>query len=272
MDVGGKTDGLSREEIAQGAGDGARSTGSGQGAPALPRIIPNKNRRLQVAPTRRRLFDKGARKVFLEWFAGTGNLSLSARKAGFHYRTVLRHRAEDDVFREEFDLALSQSEARIEAWLTEAKDKGLDASEPSGFDPGGVDLEALGLDGSGPGDGEAEEDGHAPAHLTPEMAMQWLKANRQRAAHAAAVAAGDGSGRGLKVGRAPARASNEEVFEALLRSLHSLGVRMEADEARRLAREEMEGPHRSDGGGAGLGEIPASAGTTSEGRNGEDAR
>ena len=232
----GEGRGVSREEIAAGVlrcaqeGPGAGpSTGSGQGAPALPRIIPNKNRRLQVAPTGRRLFDKGARRVFLEWFAGTGNLSLSARKAGFHYRTVLRHRVEDEMFRGEFDLALEQGQVRVEAWLTEAKDKGLDASEPCGFDPAGVDLDGVALEGG-------EADGHAPAHLSAEMAMQWLKAGRQRSAHAAA-AAGEGSARGFKAGRAPARASNDEVFEALLKGLGALGVRMEAEEARMLSHE-----------------------------------
>jgi hypothetical protein len=164
---------------------------------------------VQVAPTTRRLFDKGARRVFLEWFAGTGNLSLSARKAGFHYRTVLRHRAEDDVFRGEFDLALEQSEVRVQAWLAEAKDAGLDAGEASGFDPSGPD----------------EMDGHAPANLTAEMAMQWLRANGQRRAHAAALAGGGpsaGSGRGLKRGRAPSAASNEEVLEALLKGMRAM--------------------------------------------------
>ena len=201
--------GLSREEIAAEAGDGGRSAGSGPGAPGLPRIVRNKGRLVQVAPTTRKLFDKGARRGFLEWFAGTGNLSLSARKARFHYRTVLRHRAEDDVFRGEFDLALEQSEVRVQAWLAEAKDAGLDISEASGFDPSGPE----------------ELDGHAPANLTPEMAMQWLRANGQRKAHAAA-AAGGGGGAGLKRGRTPSAASNEEVLEALLKGMRALSHRV----------------------------------------------
>src|SRR3954454_14877458 len=130
-----KDEGVSRGEIAAEASAGGRVVAGEE----VPRIIPNKHRALQVAPTSRRLFDKAARKVFLEWFAGTGNLSLSARKAGFHYRTVLRHRAEDEVFRGEFDLALEQSEVRVQAWLAEAKDAGLDAGEASGFDPSGPD-------------------------------------------------------------------------------------------------------------------------------------
>lgn len=291
--MGEETGGLSREEIAAGAGAGARS-------PALPRIIRNKKRRVQVAPTSRRLFDMAARLVFLEWFAGTGNLSLSARKAGFHYRTVLRHRADDVVFRGEFDLAHEQSEVRIEAWLTEAKDAGLAVSEPSGFDPAGVALEGVepgegmgaaeGAAEAGPGAAEAslgaaEADGHAPAHLTTEQAMQWLRASRQRKAHAAAVAGGGAlGGRGFKAGRAPAAASNEEVFAALLKGMRALGVRLEAEEARRLAREAIAGPEGAetegaeapgsgdagggelaDGGGAGLLEILAFAGMTGEG-------
>jgi hypothetical protein len=219
----GVGEGVSREDIAAEAGDGGRSAGAEPGAPALPRIVRNKGRLVQVAPTTRKLFDKGARRVFLEWFAGTGNLSLSARKAGFHYRTVLRHRAEDDLFRGEFDLALEQSEVRVQAWLAEAKDAGLDLSEASGFDPSGPD----------------EMDGHAPANLTPEMAMQWLRANGQRKAHAAAAAAGGGGGAGLKRGRAPSAASNEEVLAALLKGMRamqshrsgtSMGARKEASD------------------------------------------
>ena len=62
------------------------------------RIVPNKNRRRQVAPTRRRLFDAEAQEAFLEEFAATCNCSLSARRTGFHYRTVIRHWREDPGF------------------------------------------------------------------------------------------------------------------------------------------------------------------------------
>src|SRR4051812_38725208 len=178
-------EGVSREEIAAEASAGGRVV-AGEG---VPRMIPNKNRALQVAPTSRKLFDTAGRRVFLEWFAGTGNLSLSARKAGFHYRTVLRHRAEDPVFREEFDLALDQSEVRVRAWLTEAKDKGEEADEGTGFDP------------SGP----AELEAHGPANLTVDQALQVMRNNNQRRAAAAEAAAGRRRGAVCQI------ATNEEV-------------------------------------------------------------
>jgi hypothetical protein len=155
------------------------------------------------------LFDKAARKVFLEWFAGTGNLSLSARKAGFHYRTVLRHRAEDAKFREEFDLALEQSEVRVRAWLCEAKDKGEEAGEGTGFDPAGPD----------------ELEAHGPANLTVDQALQVLRNNNQRRAAAAEAAAGRRRGAAYRI------ATNEEVEAALIKRLAAFGRRERARRA-----------------------------------------
>jgi hypothetical protein len=196
----------SRAEIAAEASAGGRVV-AGEG---VPRMVPNKNREVQVAPTGRRLFDKAAQRVFLEWFAGTGNLSLSARKAGFHYRTVLRHRATDPVFREEFDLALEQSEVRVRAWLTEAKDRGEAAGEGTGFDPAGPD----------------ELDTHAPANLTVDQALQVLRNNNQRRAAAAEAAAGRRRGAAYRV------ATNEEIEAALAKRLAAFGRR---ERARRQA-------------------------------------
>lgn len=84
-----------------------RKDGTRRGTPPL-RIIPNKNRRLQVAPTRRRLFDAAAQAEFLEWFAATCNCALSARKVGFHYRTVIRHWREDPGFGARCEAALAR--------------------------------------------------------------------------------------------------------------------------------------------------------------------
>jgi hypothetical protein len=193
----------SREEIAAEACAGGRVVAGA----AVPRMIPNKHRTVQVAPTSRKLFDKAGRKVFLEWFAGTGNLSLSARKAGFHYRTVLRHRAKDAKFREEFDLALDQSEVRVRAWLMEAKEKGEEADdEGTGFDP------------SGP----AELDTHAPANLNVDQALDVLRNNNQRRAAAAEAAAGRRRGAAYRI------ATNEEVEAALVKRLAAFSRREEA--------------------------------------------
>src|SRR3569623_1256795 len=47
------------------------------------RVTPNKNRLDQVRRTgKRKLFDRARKEVFLEWFAGTCNVVLSAEKAG----------------------------------------------------------------------------------------------------------------------------------------------------------------------------------------------
>ena len=70
------------------------------------RIIPNKGRRLEVAPTRRKLFTEAMKKEFLDHFAATCNASLSARRVGIHYRTAFRHRREDPVFAAGWDEAL----------------------------------------------------------------------------------------------------------------------------------------------------------------------
>ena len=40
-----------------------------------------------------------------------------------HYRTVLRHRATDPVFREAYDLADAQTVPRLRAWLAEAREE-----------------------------------------------------------------------------------------------------------------------------------------------------
>ena len=68
--------------------------------------MQNKRVALQVAPTSRRLFEGEVKAVFLEWFAATANISLSARKAGVHYRTVLRHRMDDPVFAADMERSL----------------------------------------------------------------------------------------------------------------------------------------------------------------------
>lgn len=159
-----------------------------------PRIVRSKNRSAQVAPTSRKLFDAARRKEFLEWFSGTANLSLSAREAGIDYRTVLRHRATDAGFREDFEVALAQGKVRVRAWLVEAKDDGRTEYDPAA---------------------------HAPANLTAETALQLLRDDTQRAIAAARAAAGGGRG-----GRSPGVASNDEVRAALVKRLRAFGLRV----------------------------------------------
>jgi hypothetical protein len=71
----------------------------------------------------RKLFDKKARKAFLEWFAATGNVLWSAEKVGFSDKTVWKHRMNDPPFAEAFDRAFEQSAMRNKARMLERKKK-----------------------------------------------------------------------------------------------------------------------------------------------------
>lgn len=175
-----------------GSGAPRRSPGSGRvevgvgagGEPAL--VAPNKGRRLQARRVgRRKLFDAAAKKVFLGWFAGTGNLSWAAKKAGVHYRTVLRHRMEDAEFGERYNLAEAQSVPRLRAWLAQAREE-AEADLEGEADDGGADDAASdapaceteegeaperpftarrgAADGSGPDDAGNEAAPRGPAH------------------------------------------------------------------------------------------------------------
>ena len=86
------------------------------------RVQANKHRKVQVARTGgRKLFGKAARRVFLEWFAATCNIKWSAEMAGFNYKTVLRHRMNDSLFAADFDRAMAQGYARLEAKRLETR-------------------------------------------------------------------------------------------------------------------------------------------------------
>jgi hypothetical protein len=199
----GEALGSSGGAVGPSAGSGG-TAGLGRSPPPLPRIIRNKHRSAQVAPAPgRKLFDRGRRKVFLEWFAGTANLSLSARQAGVHYRTVLRHRATHKGFRADFEEALETGKVRVRAWLVQARDDGRTEYDP---------------------------DAHAPANLTTGEALQLLRDDAQREA-AVARASGSGGGGRASAGRMPTVASNDEVRSALIRALEAHGLRVRARQA-----------------------------------------
>lgn len=61
------------------------------------------------------MFDRARKDVFLEWFAATCNAVLSAEKAGVAYQTPFKHRMKDPEFEAEWDAALAQGYARLEA-------------------------------------------------------------------------------------------------------------------------------------------------------------
>ncbi|MEA3008586.1 MAG: hypothetical protein QOJ91_278 [Sphingomonadales bacterium] len=199
--------------------EGRMSEEKGEADGALPRITANKGRVLQqAAPSGRKLFDAARKARFLEFFTGSANLSWAAREAGVNYRTVLRHRAEDPVFAEAYDLAEAQSVPRLRAWLAEAAEAEEERKRLADA--------ALGQRGEEEGSDEEEPGGDtAPARLSVEQAMQFLRDHEQsqaRRERAARMGPGRGNGRPVSV------ASNEEVKEALFKALRAHGIRVRA--------------------------------------------
>jgi hypothetical protein len=182
-----------------------------------PRLVRNKRRAIQVAPTRRKLFKGKVKKCFLEWFAATANISLSARKAGIHYRTVLRHRMEDPVFAADMERALEVGIVRVRAWA-------LELGEEAGteFDAAAVDMK--------------------PVNLTPDMALQLLREHERRQA-----AALKGTAFGPRPGRAPTVATSAEVQAALVKALRAYGDRLRAGDAPSALPEEESSPSTGSG-------------------------
>ncbi|HZG07585.1 MAG TPA: hypothetical protein VEZ70_01235 [Allosphingosinicella sp.] len=213
----------------------------------VPRVVPNKNRAAQYAPAAgRKTFGGEAREVFLDWFSGTANLSWAARKAGFHYRTVLRHRADDEAFRERFDRALEQGLVRVRAWLLEARKEEAQARAAEAERvAAGLEDEAL-PEGGGTGaeagpelagdDPDLPGGDTAPAHLDAGLAMQMLRDEAQRERFRLGLGGG-GAGQGARGGRPPTVASNEEVRVALAKALIARGIRVRAEARARDAEE-----------------------------------
>lgn len=185
------------------------------------RIGRNKGRAMQAQPQgRRKLFDRASKKVFLDWFAGTANLSWAARKAGVHYRTVLRHRMNDPVFRAEYDEAEAQSGPRLRAWLLQAREE---AEAPAGED--GEDGEAA------PGGDPAPVNMNTDQSIKMVSTLDAREAARERRSTSLGVSGAEGAGRGG--GRPVTVASNQEVRDALVKALLAHGIRVRAEQCRR---------------------------------------
>lgn len=145
--------------------------------------------RLQVVRTgERKLFDEGRRAVFLEWFAATCNVKMSAEQAGINYKTAFRHRMQDEEFRAQWNLAEEQGLARIRAKMMETKSR----ETPIGIEG---DLDAP----------ELEE-------IDPAIAMQLVRDQERRQA-------------GHNSGGTPRPANSEEVRKALVTRLARFGIR-----------------------------------------------
>jgi hypothetical protein len=180
-----------------------RKDGTRRGSLPL-RIIPNKHRKLQIAPTRRKLFGAAAQDEFLEWFAATCNCSLSARKVGFHYRTVIRHWREDPAFGERCEAALKIGYARLEELALRAA---AEALSPARRRP-------------------PKGDRAPPAEhfrMDPATAVQLLREHKRGLAGLAG-----GSGAASKPGRRPKVATNAEVRAALEKALKAFQARVRA--------------------------------------------
>jgi hypothetical protein len=195
------------------------------GEDEAPRIVPNKNRKLQVAPTRRKLFGAAAKDEFLEWFAATANISLAARKTGFHYRTAIRHWREDEAFGERCEEALKMGYPRLEALALRAAEEAL--------------KRALGE----PIRGDREP---PPEHfrMDPTTALQLLREHKR---HLAGLTGG--SGRGAKPGPPLTKWSFDAAFEALEKELDVFRRRTEAGDVPEIEEDEEEaGTGEADGG------------------------
>lgn len=176
------------------------------GRPALF-IRPNKNRFKQATRTGgRKLFDAKRKATFLEWFAATCNVRLSAQQADICYHTAFKHRREDTEFAEAWDEALAQGYAALEAGLL------ADAIAPD------VDSE---LDR----DGVESEQAPANSPLTFEQRMFLLREYRRR----------DGGSGPRPVGKPPTIqprvATEAEVEAALIKRLKQFALRVEQADA-----------------------------------------
>jgi hypothetical protein len=187
---------------------------SADGEPLV--VSPNKNRIVQVRRAgARKLFDRGRKEVFLEWFAATCNLRLSAGKAGVCDKTVFKHLLKDPAFEEAALRALRLGYFRLEA-------RQMQEAQGFGRHPHPAQAE---LESPSPIEGEGYEvrildDDVVEEHFDPALAMQLLREHKRGAA----------SGE-RKPQRTTARsASTKEVAEALAKRLKGFALRVEREE------------------------------------------
>lgn len=148
----------------------------------------------------RKRFDAKRQALFLEWFAATCNVALSAEKAGVVPQTVFKYRMRDPAFAEGWRLAIKQGYARLEAEL-------LRAATVAG---------APAPDGSLAGDAPS-----ADAPMKPETQLAILKehhAEEQRE-----------SGGKRRSGARPAALGDAELRVALAKRLVIFGIRVRGE-------------------------------------------
>lgn len=161
-------------------------------------IVPNCNRRLQKRRKRHNLFGKRRRAIFLEHLAATCNVQASAAAAGVAVSTVYANRMRDADFRADWQAALEQGYARLEAALIERAMRG-ERREIKG------DRIVEGPD--------------SPAEIDWEKGMELLR-HHQRGLMGTAR---------HNPAHMPKRAPIDRVTEKLVRKLRALGVRPEGE-------------------------------------------
>jgi hypothetical protein len=160
-------------------------------------IVPNCNRRLQKRRKRHNRFGKARRRIFLEHLAATCNVQASAGEAGVAVSTVYANRMRDPEFRADWDAALEQGYARLEAALIER------AMRSGGRTKFRGDKQVEGPD--------------APEEIDWEKGMELLR-HHQRGRTGIAQ---------RNPAHVPKRVPIERVTEKLIKKLKAIGVRPE---------------------------------------------
>lgn len=157
-------------------------------------IVPNCNRRLQKRRKRHNIFGKRRRTMFLEHLAATCNVQASATAAGVAVSTVYANRMRDPDFRADWQAALEQGYARLEAALVERALRGAGRARFSGD-----------KDVEGP---------EAPAEIDWDKAMELLRHHQRGLA-----------GLNQSGWLEPKRVPIAQVAAKLIRKLKALGIR-----------------------------------------------
>lgn len=167
----------------------------GPGEAPEQEIVPGSGRRLHARRKRRTIFGKAARSLFLEHLAATCNVQASAAAAGVGVSTVYANRMRDPVFAADWDAALAQGYARLEAALIERALRGDGRTQVNGD--------------------KAVEGPDAPEEI------DWIKAMELMRHHQRGLAG--------RVQRNPThlprRVPIEQAAERLIRKMKALGVR-----------------------------------------------
>ena len=162
-------------------------------------IVPGTNRGLHKRRKRRHLFGQRRRATFLEHLAATCNVTASAAVAGVAVSTVYANRMRDAGFRADWDAALEQGYARLEAALIER---------------------AMRCQGRAPIRGDKIVEGpDSPDEIDWDKGMELLRHHQRGRA-----------GQNVPGRTVPKRVEIEQVTAKLIRKLKALGIRPESGE------------------------------------------